>query len=139
MQYFEHFLGNLNFQSCYHLLLGKPGSIFIGSTCSSLICSWIINKQWIFLGWIGSVPPHFHHSKTTTRYCETGSQKSSCTRSENPLGPQAEICYCNEDLCNTGNWNKELSYLLMGFIIGFQILINCLVVWKYIALSKAWF
>ena len=87
-----------------------------------------MNNYKHFLGWIGSVPPHHHHSHTTTRYCENGSQTSRCTRSENLLGKSEEICYCDEDLCNTGNLNKELSYLLMGITIGFQIVMNYLVV-----------
>ena len=78
---------------------------------------------------------------TTTRGCgiENVNRKSNCTWStiyEFPIGPigvipihiNQENCYCNDDLCNTGNWNRELSYLLMGITIGFQIVINCLVV-----------
>ena len=78
---------------------------------------------------------------TTERGCgiENIHRKSNCTRStlyEIPIGSQLPIpisthqenCYCNDDLCNTGNWNRELSYLLMGITIGFQIVINCLVV-----------
>ena len=55
------------------------------------------------------------------------------------LDQKSTYCFCNEDLCNSGNWDRELPYLLMGITIGFQIVINCLVVWKYKAMSKAWF
>ena len=121
-----HFWGNLNFQSCYHLLLGKLES----NLCSSLFtefhafCSWIISNQWIFLGWPGLL-----HG-TTLRGCgiDYGSRNSSCTRSTSPLSKSEEKCYCDEDLCNTGNWDRELSYSLMGITIGFQIVIKCLVV-----------
>ena len=30
--------------------------------------------------------------------------------------------FCNEDLCNTGTLNFELSYILMGIIVGFKVL-----------------
>ena len=77
------------------------------------------NNQWIFLGWTG-----LHGS--TDRYCiEYGSRSSSCNRSINLLAGSKESCLCNEDLCNTGNWDRELSYLMMGITIGFQIVINC--------------
>ena len=67
---------------------------------------------------------------TTTRGCavEFGSRNSSCTRSTDIFAKSEETCYCNEDLCNAGNWDRELSYLLMGITIGFQIVIKCLVV-----------
>ena len=106
------------------------------------LCSWIINNQRLFLGWTGSL------SSKTIRGCgfhigiENINGKSNCTRfpEYRPfIHHIQEHCYCNDDLCNTGNWDRELSYLLMGIMIGFQIVINCLVVWKYIALSKAWF
>ena len=69
----------------------------------------------------------------TTRGCgyENIHRKSNCTRStilEPWVLKSEEHCYCNEDLCNTGNWGRELSYLLIGITIGFQIVINCLVV-----------
>ena len=94
-------------------------------------------KIYSLLTHVRKTPPLRSHY--TTRYCENGSQTSRCTRSENLLGKSEEICYCDEDLCNTGNLNKELSYLLMGITIGFQIVMNYLVVWKYIVLRKTWF
>ena len=99
------------------------------------LCSWIIKNQWIFLGWIGYV------KYNTARYCiNFGSQNSSCLWSSREFKNVKTLkCYCDEDLCNTGNLDRELSYLLMGITIGFQIVINCHVVWKYIAMSKTWF
>ena len=80
------------------------------------------NNQWIFLGWTGSL-----HG-TTDRYCEqSGSQDSNCTRKSINIFRSKEYCFCNEDLCNSGNWDRELSYLVMAITIGFQIVINCLV------------
>ena len=35
-------------------------------------------------------------------------------------------CFCNEDLCNTGTWDRKLSYLLVVITIGFQILLSTL-------------
>ena len=63
---------------------------------------------------------------STERYCiENESRNSSCTESRfSPKKVNTIKCYCNEDLCNTGNWDRELSYLLMGITIGFQIVIN---------------
>ena len=94
------------------------------------LCSWIINNQWIFLGRITSL---ILGKRPTHRYClEYVSQNSSCTRYYREVKRvNSRKCYCNEDLCNTGNWDRDLSYLLMGITIGFQIVINCLVVWKY--------
>ena len=48
-------------------------------------------------------------------------------------GPEEELllkesCYCNEDLCNTGTWDRKLSYLLMVITIGFQIVLHFSVV-----------
>ena len=30
--------------------------------------------------------------------------------------------FCNEDLCNTGTSDFELSYVLMGITVGFKVL-----------------
>ena len=118
-----------------HLKLSVFLPFIIGKTCVNIyvqacfiefhaFCSWIINNQWICLGWSGLI------DGTTTRGCgiDYGSQNSSCTRSISLLSQSEETCYCDEDLCNTGNWDRELSYLLMGITIGFQIVIKCLVI-----------
>ena len=121
------FLGQLKLSVLKPFIIGKTWVNVYVQACFIefyAFCSWIINNQCIFLGWSGLIDGH------TTRGCgiDYGSQNSSCTRSISLLKQSEETCYCNEDLCNTGNWDRELSYLLMKITIGFQIVIKCLVV-----------
>ena len=74
----------------------------------------IVNNYWIFLDWSFEV-------LSTNRYCEKVVETSGC------IGPLNRTCYCNEDLCNTGAWGRELTYLVMGITIGFQIVLQCFV------------
>jgi hypothetical protein len=38
----------------------------------------------------------------------------------------AIVSFCNEDLCNTGTLDFELSSVLMGITVGFKVLLYCL-------------